>query len=222
MYSTCFYNSFQLQVGGKKTDGGKVEFDIQACSCMAGLAFQVLAIFWLVSSWRRSQREVSQCMWRQTVVFTVYYQHNENYKYLTGLENKNTHTTFLIPLETAVGLFLGLNVTSWNCYQWLEYCKITAGKTVEGSHPDVIIVVPVCFPVDLMRGKLFITLTIHSNNYRNDKFGWRQASCFFYNPGLTEPQLICPSFVPDQACWGRFSETYTNPVKSMPLCWRGS
>lgn len=31
--------------GGEKIDGGKVEFDIQACSCMAGLAFQVLAIF---------------------------------------------------------------------------------------------------------------------------------------------------------------------------------
>lgn len=143
---------------------------------MAGLAFQVLAIFWLVSSWRRSQGEISQCMRRQTVVFTVYYQHNENYKYLTGLEKKNT--TFIIPLKTAVGLFLWVNVTSWNCYQWQEYCKITAGKAVEGSHPDVIIVVPVCFPVDLMRGKLFIRLTIHSNYYINDKFGWKQASCF--------------------------------------------
>lgn len=32
----------------------------------------------------------------------------------------------------------------------------------------------------------------------------KASQLFLYDPGLTEPQLICQSFVLDQACWGRF------------------
>lgn len=131
---------------GKKDRRGKSR--VWYTGCMACLVFQVLAIFLTCFQLEKVPRR-DFSMYSETDS-CIYHLLSTQWKLqIFHWSGKKKITTFIVSLKTAVGLFLWQNVTSWNCYQWQEYCKITAGKTAEESHHDVIIVVPVCFPVDL-------------------------------------------------------------------------
>lgn len=162
---------------GGKIDGGNVEFDIQACSCMAGLVFQVLAIFGLVSSWRSFPRGD----------FSVYAETDSRIYPLLSTQWKlqilhwsgknpkkhNLHPSIkdscwphdkMQPVETVINeksiakSRLGKQLK--NPISWCDYCCSCRLS---------------CW---FKKRQLFIILIIYSSNYINNRFGWNQASCF--------------------------------------------